>query len=308
MRLLFLLGLVLSRTINDVYSQRIFTSISAQSIEVSAFSGKQNQFGCGQIITPALSTLTLDVGEGSAAYSDNPATPLATGVACGNGKVQCPRYFVVGSAVGNPAFSLYIHGCHVSTRGPVSPSSVIADTIPATPVCGYTPAVPGAVLPTCPACTSSANPPAPANCVTCMNNRVRCFDDCDPIMTALSDSPGSPTTLGSYCESATSPSPLCQSCSGVNPAVPTWTANPTAQSPDEGSGQFYYITDNRMYEYTIINESPGTVTVGTYPAAAPAPAQATYPTFINSAQTDANTIQTGKSRTAICYRGRFYWQ
>ncbi|KAF4738456.1 hypothetical protein FOZ63_014751, partial [Perkinsus olseni] len=147
--------------------------------------------------------------------------------------------------------------------------------------------------------TLGASPSSPASlsteCASCIDNRVRCFEDCDPILQALNAAPfASPTKLGSYCVSSSSPSALCEQCSAPNPASP-WTAPPTDQVPAEDGQQFFYLSDSRIYEYLFINASPGTLTVGTSPST-------TYPWFMDSTQPDSATIATMRARTAICFR------
>ncbi|KAF4738457.1 hypothetical protein FOZ63_014751, partial [Perkinsus olseni] len=179
---------------------------------------------------------------------------------------------------------------------PTGPSSPVADKIPAAPLCGFSPAVPTPYLPSCPQCASPSSPASlSTECASCIDNRVRCFEDCDPILQALNAAPfASPTKLGSYCVSSSSPSALCEQCSAPNPASP-WTAPPTDQVPAEDGQQFFYLSDSRIYEYLFINASPGTLTVGTSPST-------TYPWFMDSTQPDSATIATMRARTAICFR------
>ena len=225
--------------------------------------------GCGVISTPGLTRLTFDMSDGTADYSGSPLTSTATH-RCGAGSMQCPHCFVIAGSVTQP-LQLFLRACHATIR--VTSQSAQSSFSS----CGYSKAVPPNMLPICKKCHDRST----LECQTCIDNRIRCFEDCD--------------SLAESCVSST-PSPLCETCS-----LGAWDKPSTDQLPTEGGRQFYYLTDDRVYEYLFINNSTFALTVGS-------DVSARYRKWVDEDTGDSNTVAPGTGRTAICYRGRFYWQ
>jgi hypothetical protein len=188
------------------------------------------------------------MAEGSALSEEGAVgtnVPVPAAFKCAGGAIQCPRCFIVGKSVvpSTPTTTISIHACHAPFRSPVTRSGV-AGKIPSAPSCGFYPdKVPVDILPLCGSCISN-NIDQPAECRTCINGRVRCYEDCDPILATLSPSSPFPTHMGAYCDGATSPSPACPVCSAPNPSNP-WTPPPSAHMTSEDGQTFFYLSESR---------------------------------------------------------------
>ena len=243
--------------------QRIFTLT-----DESVTKGPVEPFkGCARLSPDDSSSIfTFDMSLGSA---DVTGSTWASNATHHCGSVQCPTCFLVeDSKIENPV-TLYIQTCHALMR------SVTSGKVKSNSLCGYKTSIED-VLGTCETCTSRSEG---AECARCVDERVRCFEDCDPLL------------ISGECDSA-DPHEFCQYCGNQKPRSDTLL-------PREGGGQFSYFTGDRVIEYLFINNSTEPLTVGTGPTAV-------YPTDLTTL--DTNVLVAGAARSALCYRGRFYWQ
>ena len=153
---------------------------------------------------------------------------------------------------------------------------VKAARISANSLCGYKSA--SEISDSCQTCSAHSDS---ATCASCVDDRVRCFDDCDPLL------------MSGECTASAAPSnpELCRLC-GIG-------ERSLEEQPAEGGRQFKYLGDDRVIEYVFINNSTQPLTVGSGP-------NTFYP--FDPLTLDTNVLLSGAARSALCYRGRFYWQ
>lgn len=244
--------------------------------EDSVLSGPVTPYkGCARISPGKTTAFTFDMSLGSADLLGSTAPSFATH-RCGN--VQCPSCFLIEEPEISEPISLFIQTCHASLRQVDSSQTVQAHSL-----CGFKKSFfhnagsPGSSN----NCSSCMNRSESEFCARCIDERVRCFEDCDPLL------------VSGACDDADAPEDACAAC-GARPGRRT-----VQEQPLEGGRQFSYLTDERVIEFVFINNSTQVLMVGSGP-------DAVYP--MDREVLDTNVIVAGTSRSALCYRGRFYWQ
>ena len=217
-------------------------------------------FRCGVLSTSNTTTFTFDMSDGAVNLTDSLLLSTATH-RCGDGSMQCPHCWVISETVTAPV-SLYLRSCHAPVRVKGS------EGISSHSVCGYNNSVPKEVVEKCRNCKDRSSD----DCKTCIDNRVRCFEDCDG----------------------------CQGEDCVNPNCIKHEILHDINMLQEAGRKFHYQSDDRLFDYLFINNSTAVLTVGTDP-------HAFYPSWIDSDIIDSNRVLPGQARSAVCYRGRFYW-